>query len=152
VVEIRAVRDGDIDELLADVRPADQAEADALFGPGELRQAITASVASSAMCWTADAGGRVAWMFGVAPVSLMSDIGLPWMVGTTLVDRERRALTRLTPPYIARMLAAYPSLANVVDARNVKSIAWLRRAGFKVHAPAPAGVAGLPFHLFTMGA
>ena len=152
-VEIRPVRDGDIDALLADIRPQDLAEADALFGPGKIRGALTDSLASSAMAWTGEAPDGLAWMFGVAPAQgLLGDIGLPWMVGTRLVDRERRALTLLTPAYIARMLAAFPILTNIVDARNTKSIRWLRHVGFELMPATPMGAAGLPFHLFTMRA
>jgi hypothetical protein len=41
-------------------------------------------------------------------------------------------------------------LENVVDARNTKSIRWLRRMGFEVLPAAPLGVEGRPFHLFVM--
>lgn len=152
-VEIRAVRDGDIDALLADIRAPDLAEAEALFGPGMVRSALTESLANSAMAWTGECSDGLAWIFGVAPAhGLMGDIGLPWMVGTRLVDRERRALTLLTPAYIARMLAAFPTLTNIVDARNTKSIRWLRHVGFELMPAEPMGVAGQPFHLFVMRA
>lgn len=150
--EIRAPRAGDVEAVLADVRPADLAEADALLGPGRMAWALAESVKHSPMAWTAvDDAGRLIALFGVAPADgLLGDRGLPWLVGTTRMPAHRRALSRLVPPYIDRMLAVFPTLFNVVDARNTLSVAWLRRCGFKIHPAAPAGVSGLPFHLFTM--
>ena len=100
-VEIREVRPGDAEDLIARIRPQDLDEIEALAGAGAAPAAVAESIERSTLVWTAEAGGRVAWIFGVAPVSLMGDDGLPWMVGTELVRRERRALTRLTPAYIA---------------------------------------------------
>lgn len=152
MIEIRDVRPGDAEDLLAHIRPWDLVEIEALVGPGQAANALAESIGRSVQVWTAESDGRVAWIFGVAPLNLMGDEGLPWMVGTDLVKRERRALTRVTPTYIARMLAVFPRLMNIVDVRNVTSIAWLRRAGFKVHPPVPVGPAAAPFHPFTMDA
>lgn len=151
-VEVRAPQDGDVEAVLADVRPADVAEADALLGPGKLPWALAESVARSPLAWAAvdDAGALIA-LFGVAPANgLLGDKGFPWLIGTTRLPRHRRALSRLAPPYIDLMLEAFPVLLNLVDARNAVSLAWLRRVGFTIHPAAPAGAAGLPFHLFTL--
>ena len=50
------------------------------------------------------------------------------------------------------MRALFPYLFNFVDARNMKSIRWLKHLGYAVGPPVPFGVAGLPFHPFSMGA
>lgn len=150
-VEVRACQEGDAEALLANLRPADLAEGEALAGAGQVPEMVAESLRASVLSWTAVAAGDVVCMFGVAPVTLMGDHGMPWMLGTPLVEQHRRALTRQGPAYIAHMLAAFPHLVNVVDARNVRSIAWLRRVGFQIHDARPAGVAGMPFHPFTMG-
>lgn len=149
-VEVRDAAPGDADLLFANLRPADLAEGEALAGRGRVREAIDRSIADSTHCWTAWAGADLMCMFGVAPVSLLSDDGVPWMLGTPVVARERRALTRLARPYIARMLAAHPRLVNVVDARNVAAMRFLRHVGFQLLPAQPLGVAGLPFHPFVM--
>lgn len=110
------------------------------------------SVMNSVLCWTGEADGEVAAIMGVAPLSVMSGIGSPWMMGTPLLDRHSRVLVRMTPSYIARMLRAFPHLVNFVHADNTTSVRWLRRLGFTMHAPEPYGQAGELFHKFEMKA
>lgn len=150
-VVIRAPVEGDVDALLANLRPADRDEIEALLGPGQENRAVTTGLRNSVLSWTGLINGQVACIFGVVPLSMLAGQGGPWMLGTPLIDRHRRALIRHSRPYIARMQAVFPNLVNIVDARNVKSIAWLKRMGFAIHAAQPIGVAGLPFHFFTMG-
>lgn len=151
-VEIRAPAPGDLDDLLAHIRPADLAEGEALAGPGAVPSLVAESMERSPLLWTMASPAGVVCIFGAAPATLMGDKGMPWMVGTHLVEVERRALMRLAPAYIARMLAAFPLLVNVVDARNRRSIAFLRRLGFIILPAMSAGVASMPFHPFVMEA
>lgn len=151
-VEFREPQPGDIEQLMPRLRAADLAECDALVGAANAQRAIEASLRNSVHAWTVEAGGEVAAVLGVTALNLMGGVGAPWMMGTPLVDRHRGALMRAAPSYIAAMLTAFPHLRNVVDARNTRSIAWLRRMGFQIHAPVAVGVAGLPFHPFSMDA
>jgi hypothetical protein len=151
-VLIRGLQPGDTEALLADLRPADAEECDALLGPGKQVQALTASIDQSVACWVLTVNGGVAAIFGVGMASLLDEHGLPWMLGTSLIDRFPGAFIRQCRPYIARMLAVCPSLVNVVDARNTRSIAWLKRMGFTILPAQPMGAAGLPFHPFFMTA
>jgi hypothetical protein len=89
-------------------------------------------------------------MFGVGAMSMLSDTGHPWMFGSNEMEHHSRALIRDARPYIDAMLRIYPRLENIVDARNKKSIRWLRHVGFRIDPPIPAGVDGLPFHPFVM--
>lgn len=151
-IVIRDPEPGDAQALVDNLRPADRAEVSALIGEGRELDSVTEGLRISLYAWTATVDGEVACIFGVAPVNLLGGQGAPWMLGTPLIDKHRRAFMRLSPTYIARMLAVAPSLFNVVDARNVRAIGWLKRMGFTIHDPQPLGVAGLPFHLFTMEA
>ncbi len=149
-IEIRAAVEADIAELIADLRPEDRDEGEAMLGP-DFRAAVPAMLRRSNMAWTARrADGAMVAMFGIVPVSLLPGIGCPWMLGTPLVARHARTLVRMAPRVVALMLAHFPRLENYVDARNRLAIGWLRRMGFKLDDPAPFGVAGLPFHRFVM--
>lgn len=88
-------------------------------------------------------------MFGVTPVSWLSGIGCPWMLGTPLVARHARSLMRLAPRFLAQMGESFPRLENYVDSRNTCAVGWLRRMGFVLSDAAPLGPAGVPFHRFT---
>jgi len=52
--------------------------------------------------------------------------------------------------WVRRQSEKFSLLYNYVDARNVKSIKWLRWLGFQLDEPAPYGVRGLPFHRFEL--
>jgi hypothetical protein len=149
-VETRPPTEGDIDALVAGMRRQDVAEVQAA-GHTDLRAAVADGVRRSHWCLTAAIGGEVVCIFGVAPLgSLLDNRGVPWMLGTDLVPRNRRALARLAPGYIRRMLQTYPHLVNVVHARNTVAVGWLKRVGFHLHPAQPRGPHGEPFHVFEV--
>lgn len=152
MVDVREVQEGDIEALVADLRPADAAEIEAVCGTCDMAAAVRKSLDASLLAWAAVADGRLMCLFGVVPLTMTSDVGVPWCLGTTVVDRQGRALTRLAPTYIARMLAAFPVLANGVDARNVKAVRWIRRMGFTVRPAVVMKPGGVPLHPFGMEA
>jgi hypothetical protein len=109
-------------------------------------------VRHSVLCWSAFADGDLSCIIGVAPVSIMSGVGSPWMLGTPVLDANSRVLVRRTPAYIARMLRAFPHLVNFVHADNATSVRWLRRLGFTLHPTEPYGARGEMFHKFELRA
>lgn len=151
-VTVVATEDWHIVALVVDMREADIDEVTAATGGRDLGSIVRASVAASVGPRTALIDGEVACIFGVAPLGgMLGRTGAPWMLGTHLLDRHPGALMRHCRRYVADMLALYPRLVNFVDARNVRSIRWLKRLGFTFHPAAPYGEAGLPFHRFEMG-
>lgn len=141
-----------MEQLLADLRPADREEAEALLGPGKVETAARESLARALLAWTAADAQGVVLIFGLGVVSILCGQGAPWMVGTARAQRYPRELVCRARPYIARMLEVCPVLCNVVDARNARSIAWLRRVGFTLLPAEPMGLDGEPFHPFYMEA
>lgn len=140
-----------VDELAANLRAADRWEL-MCSGHVDQRKAIVDSLGYSTHMATALIDGQVAAIFGLAPLSFLTGVGAPWMLGTDLVTQHRRALMRLAPSYIAAMKRAYPHLVNLVHAENEFAVRWLRRAGFTIHAPEPHPRTGAPFHRFEMKA
>jgi ribosomal protein S18 acetylase RimI-like enzyme len=150
-VEIRAPTDADLDYLAEHLGEADRAEVLAA-GHTEIRSALEA-------CWRGSHETFVGLIDGT-PVAiggcgqfgtLMAPVGVPWLLGTDEMRRQRRVLQRYVKAYIARMLEAYPRLINVVHADNLTAIAWLKRLGFAVSsAPVAHPITGAPFHYFEM--
>ena len=150
---VRSVLPGDLAYIGAHMRLADRQELEAAQGPVDPQEALYRAVLLSTSSWVlVGRSGRPFAAFGVAPLSLLDGSGLPWLLGTDEAAREGRTLVREGRKYVPRMLEEHPHLVNYVDARNGRSVEWLRRLGFTVHAPAPYGVAGLPFHRFEMRA
>lgn len=147
-VDVRAPIGADCVELAAGLRQQDVDELNAA-GYSDHLKVIRVSVARSDWARTALVDGKVACIFGVAPMGgLLDPRGVPWMLGTDLVPQNRRALARLAPGYIRSMLQTYPHLLNTVHARNTLAVRWLARAGFTLHAPHDHN--GEPFQLFEM--
>lgn len=146
---VRAVRDGDFEFVLEHARQADRDECDAMLGPDKFEAALRASVNASVLLWTFEVHGKPAAIFGVCPISMLSGIGAPWLIGTYLVDKAPGALVRLSRLYIPKMQVAFPLLCNVVDARNVKSVAYLRRLGFEFGGAITMGPEHMLFYPFS---
>lgn len=140
-----------VDELVANLRAADRVELVASGHPDH-RKAIVDSLALSTHMATILIEGRVAAIFGLVPLSLVSGTAAPWLLGTDLMTQHRRALMRVAPSYIRAMLRAYPHLLNLVHAENELAVRWLRRAGFTFHEAQPHPTTGAPFHRFEMKA
>jgi hypothetical protein len=113
-------------------------------------QSLTRGVSCSSHAWTGLVDGEPACIFGVVPVSFMSGIGVPWMLGTPLVEEHATAFLRRNRRYVKHMTRAYNYLINYVDDRNVKAIAWLEWLGFTVSEPQQFGALGMPFRRFEM--
>lgn len=150
-VVIRETLLPDIAELASNLRAADANEIRA-YGENDPLSALVQSATRSTLCWTGVVDGKVAAILGVAPLSLLSGMGSPWMIGTPVLEQHQRVLVRQTPVYISRMLRAFPHLVNHVHAENTTSVRWLRRLGFTLHEAEPYGPLGEPFHKFEMRA
>lgn len=136
-------------DLAPRVRASDCAEvwATGRHTPAEaLRLSVDVSVASVA----ALADGVPFAIFGVAARSLMSDTGVPWLLGSDDLVTHRRPFLRHGRVFVSAMLDIFPHLENYVDARNTTSIEWLRWLGFDILPAEPFGVYRLPFHRFEM--
>lgn len=148
-VEFRAATIDDAYWFARRLRQSDIDELTAASGPDILDQLIDAVRRSGRMALVASARGEPFALFGFAPAGLVSTRAAPWLVGTPAAAKQGRALIRFGRAYCAAAAREYPVLVNYVDVRNTSSIRWLERIGFKMEAPAPFGVAGLPFMRFS---
>lgn len=147
-LRIRPVQPGDVEAVVKNMRTADRDEVDALVGFDQCEKAMRDGLNESVMAWAGHVGEEVAFVFGCSAASLLGDEGVPWLIGTPLIEQHQRAFIKLSHIYIAKMLESFPILVNIVDARNTKSISWLKKMGFTILPAQRAGVAGLPFHPF----
>lgn len=149
-VEIIQARVSHIPVIASRVRPEDKAElwdfacvtpAQAMYyGLNQARLARTGFIDGEAVC-----------MLGVNTISVVSGIGRPWMIGTSLLDKYAMTFLRRCQPVVAEMLSDYKRLENYIDVRNVKAIAWLQWLGFEMEEPEPMGIYKKPFIKFHKG-
>lgn len=132
-----------------DLREADRLELEASTH-NKPEKAIVQSIRMSAACWTAEYDGVPVAVFGVTPINMLEGKGSPWLLATTDCDKLIVQFVRQTRVYIPIMLSLFPRLENLVDARNAKSIRWLRRLGFHIRDAIPHPYSGTLFHPFDM--
>ena len=94
---------------------------------------------------------RVVCMYGVAELSILSNIGIPWLLGTDEIEQHSKYFLRQNRYYMKEIKKKYSYLVNFVDARNTVAIRWLEWLGFKVHETQPFGPDDMPFHRFELG-
>lgn len=131
-----------------------QADIDELWSANRVtpEDALTIGIKVSTEAWSGLVDGKPVCIFGVAPASMLGGIGVPWMVGTSEVDKHAKAFLRRNKPYVKQMLTLYNYLVNHVDSRNTRAVSWLRWLGFTICDAAPYGFEGVPFHRFEMRA
>lgn len=100
--------------------------------------------------WAGTVDGEAVCLFGIVPLSLLSPVGIVWMLGTSGIERHDRAFLRRNRGWIAEALTRYELLVNMVDARNTKAIKWLKWLGAEFENPVPWGEEELPFMPFKI--
>lgn len=76
-------------------------------------------------------------------------LGVIWLVGTPLVQRNKVAFLRASRRFVDKTVKEYDALANWVDGRNELHIQWLEWLGFHRVATDPEyGVENRTFHLY----
>ena len=106
----------------------------------------------SPLCWAAEKqdkqGTRTISIFGASRISLLSEKGIPWMLGSEELNGAGLEVGRCSRQYVLEMKRHFRLLENYIDARQKRSIRWLQWCGFHVEPAEPYGVLGLPFHRF----
>lgn len=128
------------------MRAADVEECRALAGLSPL-DGLRLSMKRS-RAFTVVIGGRPEAMFGTSDLNVLAGIGSVWMLGTDEVDRRPKALLRLSPEWVRKLLARYDVLRNVVSVDNAASIRWLTWLGAAFSEPITVG--GTSFVLFEL--
>ena len=148
-IVIRTPQASDVDELVTNLRQADVDELRA-WGTTDIRGCVASALERSVVARTGTADGRVGCVFGVTPLTLLGDVGVPWMLGTDLVVKHQRVLMRRCRPYIQDMLFLYPHLINFVHAGNSAAFRRLKCVGFSLQPAVPMAPFGELFHRFDL--
>lgn len=139
-----------VDIVIENCRDTDRAEIYrmALLDPG---RAIRATVANAEYAYAGFYQGRLACIFGVNRKNWLSDVGVPWLIGTPVIDEIPVSFLRHSARFYKRLVAEFPELENWVWSENIKAVQWLRWLGFDMDDAAPFGATGSTFIRFTKG-
>lgn len=130
------LRQGDIDEIWAShhLRPM---------------EAVSLCYKCSMTCLTGCINEVPFTIFGCTPIDEKNEEAMIWMLATEKIADTRMEFLRYSRYFVDILLKHYPLLFNYVDARNVRSIVWLKKIGAEVKEAKPYGVDQLPFHYFS---
>jgi len=149
-VQITEATIDDVRELAPMVREPDRQEIWAHV-MREPEPAMLSALELSDMAWAARMNDDLICIFGVTPVSIINNVGTPWMISGIYLPKYSFAFLGHCKRYVAKMLKKYPLLINHVDARYGESRLWLRWLGFKMDKrPEPYGALMKPFFRFEM--
>jgi len=117
-----------VDAVAANMRSEDVREVFELggFSPFE---ALESSLSHPGISYTAMFDDEPAAIFGVVHPSLMAAVGIPWLLGTPLLEKHWRAFAKASRLVIDALKGDYPVMTNIAHAENRLSMRWLRWLG-----------------------
>lgn len=133
-------------------RPNDERECRAASGR-PVAVAIREGFKRAPYCKTVLLNGEPVGVFGVTAPSLISQTGVPWMLGLPALTENaecRKTIRKRSVEFRNAMFKLFPKLENYEDVRNTVSMKWLKWLGFRMDEPKPYGVAGLSFVRFWL--
>lgn len=139
-------------QVADNLRIDDLRELEAVHGAGVDPRAILTRLfeASAPECMIAlTMDGDPVAAFGAVPLSLAQSKAAPWMLGTDGLRGYNKDIVSAGRATVLGWGCLYEDLENFVDARSIRSVAWLKRIGFTLHEPKPFGAMQLPFHRFS---
>lgn len=149
---VRPATSADALHVGRNLRKADKEEAIAAYGPRANAQwlAIASFLASRETSFALLSSGVPFCVTGCKPPGLLSDVAVPWMVGTDEILRNVKASMGFCKDLLKVWRSCFPYMQNYVHAKNTVSVSWLQRVGFEVYYPEPYGPNGEMFHRFCL--
>jgi len=139
-----------VDLLKGKIREADIKEVFASSGE-DADRALQLGFQLSEFCWVGLIEDEPVTCFGARRISMVSDRGVPWLLGTDGLSRVTKTFVKESRGYVQIISKAMPYLENYVDVRNALSIRWLKWCGFTMaEKPEPFGKFKLPFFKFWL--
>lgn len=152
VADIRTVPylDEHGDYIAANIRHSDRKEIYYLAAM-KPAAAVKTTMASAVVARTVMVDNLPAVIFGVSRRSFLSDVGVPWLLGTPVAEEHQFRFGRETRDHCRRMMTIFPVMENYALAENTRTVRWLKWAGFDIEDARPFGAFGAPFVRFGKG-
>jgi hypothetical protein len=113
------------------------------------KEALKRGFKNSFICLSIILNGKVIAMFGCSTEYLCGDRATIWLLAAPELEQIKLRFLKNSKKFIKLFLEYYPILENFVDARNTKSIEWLKFCGAELEDPKPYGKEQLPFRYFS---
>lgn len=138
------LRDAKISDGVTVSRNMREADRKEIWSASRLRpyKACVKSLLDSQLAFAVELDGETVAILGAVTLSLINNRGLIWLLGTDGIDKLPITFGRHTKDLIEEFFQEWDSLENWVHEENLKSLKWLKGAGFKIGDPQPYGVDG----------
>lgn len=148
LVDIRKAEFADIAPIAIRMRYADKKE---IWDSHRLNpyQALLRGVKSLGNCWTILGDDMPEGMMGISRISLLSNKGIIWLLGTDVLTQDRRLFVKVSKKVFDGMLDGFDYVENHVSTENEISLRWLERLGFNIEKE-PVMINDVPFKKFYM--
>ena len=110
-------------------------------------EALATSLERAVFAWTCFIDDEPSIMFGVSRKTLISYVGVPWLLGTDDIHKVRVDFVKQSHRYVDRMQEAFPVMENFIHGENKLSIRWLKWCGFSIEDN-PVLIGGANFYRF----
>lgn len=146
-VSIEPVQLSHLIHVAENMREADRAE---VWSSSALNpyKSLEYSLKCSTKSWAGTVDGEAICIFGVAPLSFVSKIGSPWLLGTDKIIEHAIPFLRRNKKIISEMHQIYDRLENMVHADNTASKQWLKWMGFTIEEEVRFGPFNRQFNPF----
>lgn len=149
---IRELRDGDIQYIADNLRPADARELKALYGTTDYQHRLRVSADLSEQLFVCEAEGKPLAVFGMTHTT-QHDAAI-WCCATGAVSRFRRSFVKEAREVIVRWFQENPqlrTLLNYTHVGNTMHRRWLKSLGAKFSPSEPMGARKEHFCFFAIG-
>ncbi len=136
-------------ELAPLMREEDVAEVQAAAGFSPL-EGLLESLAVSSISRTLLFDGKVAAIFGVAPMDALEGVGSVWMLTGEGISRNPFLFLRICRAQIQGLLEQWPVLVYAIDARYERAIRWAKWVGCEMSEATPYGIENRVFVPFVL--
>lgn len=145
-IDIIKSQQSHIDDLHSKIKQSDIDEVDASHGM-TAKEALDMSLHNSHEAYTVTVDGKPEMMFGVVETD-EDGVAIIWMLSSDEIFKmvTVKRFIRETKRWVKHFHKEFAVLFNHVDERNMRSLNWLRRVGFKLAERVESyGSKGLPF-------
>lgn len=146
-IKLETPEERHVQELLLNLTIEDERELRGLGADPEwaIKFSIANSVEAVAISETEGLGA----ITGVVHTGGLEPLTYPWMLATPVMLLYPKTVWQISQALIHRWQETYPVMSNLVDARHLRAVRWLRRLGAEVEEAKPVPPYNRPYHTFT---
>lgn len=132
-IGIRAARLSDVDPVVDRISGMREIK-------GDPKKVLADAIASADYTWVGTVDGKVGCVWGLKYTNILLGHVYIWVLTTPLVEEHQFRFVRGSKLFIDKVRERFPYICGWVDARNPKSVVWIKWLGFELGEKNEKGV------------